>query len=90
MKSGRVEMVFQCATLPISAVIEYLEQIKKKYGNIPVGSYNANGMHIEVNRSDKDPDIHGLRKFKRNVKIAQGVYRTETEPNPESLYVHIW
>ena len=91
MPCERVEMIYQMGTPPITEVIQHLKKIKKKYGNIPVGSFNAGGVHIEVNSSDKDPnEYQSLRIFRRRVKIEQGAYRVETKPNPKALYVHFW
>jgi hypothetical protein len=88
MPCKRVEMIYQMGNPPITEVIRHLKNIKKKYGNIPVGSFNAGGVHIEVNSSDKDPKY--LCIFRRRVKIEPGAYRVETIPNPKALYVHFW
>jgi hypothetical protein len=86
-----VEMLYQCATPPISEVIKILQAAKKKYGNIPVGSFNGEGVHIEVNHSDRPaselPIFVKRVKLKTEPPCCSRVYH---KPNPRSLYVHFW
>jgi hypothetical protein len=83
-----VEMIYQCATPPITQVIKHLQYIKKKYGNIPVANHNGIGLHISVERSNRPSQ--DLPIYVKRIKISNGVTKVINKPNPDSKYVWFW